>query len=716
MMDTPTFEHMILELKERPTPTPDLKDLISVIHSVLVKDVEEAMTFNNLNDFLKIRLEQSLGVAQSERISKRFTPIYVKALARAKVSEHSNRVDADLVYVLLRALFVYAIMVDSFIKLCGDTNQIYQETARIGRQEFLSRYEVIQGYGLAGCDNIRNPKEAYAVFDIISMDDGATIGLEDWIKYLSKVEISLKTEIGLFLQQENVVSQQVTPTAKQSKVVTIDSLLLNNRIRLKESLETASTKSDRLSQLQSGSSVSPQIQVNFTIGLSSSHELKSFTSALEAYTAKTLPGQKLRLQGFKFADQSGTGRCTLKDLETFIRHALGAKFSSGQSDKLYRIYQPSFSRAFLTTKFMAISSNVDSISITSFRLFIVCLLIYAAMYDSFRLAVREGGDREEIDKIHLDKSTFIRRFEKIKGSGFVGIDNIVDEEAANSIFDIMKSTIDDSVSFIEWVDYVEKAEIRMNTDIGRFLSQKQSSIPGDMSVVVSVATKVTPQKLTKTSDVKPLEIPSLFTVGIAATPNLRDFVETFKAYTDKSIEGQRLRVKEFKEVNSDGSGRCSLADLETFIKRILTTRFESSRTYYLFDLFRPSFARAYVKAQAFNYSKDYVSITEFRVFSVFTCVYASMYDAYSKILIESDWIKAEDFEARFGRLSGYDFSALARICDKDQAKDLFIAMDRSARGYIDFDDFCYCLEKVEISNKTKLGEFFGLQLVSISQK
>jgi hypothetical protein len=330
----------------------------------------------------------------------------------------------------------------------------------------------------------------------------------------------------------------------------------------------------------------------------------------------------------------------------------------------------------------------------------VCLLIYAAIYDAFRLAKIDGGLNEEDDKIHLDKTTFMRRYKKIKGSGFVGLDNIMDDDAANSIFDLMRTTADDAVSFSEWVDYIEKAEIRMNTELGQFISQKQSSAPSDQSVVVTVTTKMNTQKLSRTPNLKPLEIPSIGTVGLAATSNLRDFVETFKPYTEKTLEGQKLRIKEFKQVNTDGSGRCSLADLETFIKRLLSTRFESPRTYYLFDLFRPSFARAYVKAQAFNFAKDNVSITEFRVFSVYTCIYASMFDAFSKVE-ENDLIKAEDFEARFERLHGYDFATLARIQEKDQARDLFSAMDKAARGYVDFDDFCYCLEKVEILKKTK---------------
>jgi hypothetical protein len=575
---------------------------------------------------------------------------------------------------------------------------------------------VVQGYGLIGLDQIRDPSEAGVVFDIMYRNHRDKVSLDEWISYLEKAEKSLKTKFGGILKQTYTAIPPLDSTTTGALVVTMENAtLLNTPSRSKASLENSSMITDIqekvsvASQINSVVSSPSKIQANFTVGVASSRALHRFVSVFEPYTDKTLPGKKLRLQGFKIADQSGTGYCTLEDLEGFIINTLRKKHPVDEWDDLHSIYRPSYARAFTCAKAIDSTLNTDTLSISSFRLFNICLIIYAAMVDALRLVKTGVTVNAEQDDAPLDKNSFVKYFPKVKGCGFVGLDNIADEDAASAIFDLMKTTMNGVVSFSEWADYIEKAEVMMRTQLGQFFAQKSSSTANDMPIVMEVTTKKSPRSLSKTTTLLPLEIPSICIVGVAASSNLRDFVETFKAYTEKTTEGRKLRAKEFKLVNPDGSGRCSLADLETFIKRLLSQRLEPSRVYYLFDLFRPSFARAYIKAKAFNYAKDYVSITEFRVFSVYVCIYASMLDAFSRIG-DNDVISNSEFETNVERFHGYEFVALKRILETKHARELFHVMDRFARGFVDFDDWCYSLEKAEIFHKTKLGEFFSLSL------
>ena len=63
----------------------------------------------------------------------------------------------------------------------------------------------------------------------------------------------------------------------------------------------------------------------------------------------------------------------------------------------------------------------------------------------------------------------------------------------------------------------------------------------------------------------------------------------------------------------------------------------------LFDAFRPCYVRAFHDAKDYKHDSgrkikgtsstqdDYVSVEEFRLFCVYVCIYAAMYDAFAKI-------------------------------------------------------------------------------------
>ena len=112
-----------------------------------------------------------------------------------------------------------------------------------------------------------------------------------------------------------------------------------------------------------------------------------------------------------------------------------------------------------------------------------------------------------------------------------------------------------------------------------------------------------------------------------------------------ATEGAGLRTEGFSLADPNGNGLCSLAELEGFVQKALMMKYpanEEGRD--LFAAFRPCYLRAFTDAKDYKADTgdvmkgtknatddDFVSVEEFRLFCVYVCVYATMFDAFAKI-------------------------------------------------------------------------------------
>jgi len=239
-----------------------------------------------------------------------------------------------------------------------------------------------------------------------------------------------------------------------------------------------------------------------SLGPSATRELKELFTALQPYTEKSGSAQKLRLEGYKVADKNGSGHCSLAELEAFIRHVLEKAYGSPKSDSLFKLFRPSYIRAYTKAKALDRSGNNDYISFAEFRVFNAYVGIYASMLDCFQKIDSSKDERDDNPDRRISMLEFTKRYEKTKGYGFVAFEGIRNTEEAKAVFDVMDTNAGGMVLFDEWCEYLSKAEIRMRTDMGELLegklqlqSQDDKTVISAISFAPSVATRSNPKSL-----------------------------------------------------------------------------------------------------------------------------------------------------------------------------------------------------------------------------
>ena len=107
---------------------------------------------------------------------------------------------------------------------------------------------------------------------------------------------------------------------------------------------------------------------------------------------------------------------------------------------------------------------------------------------------------------------------------------------------------------------------------------------------------------------------------------------------------------------------------------------------------------------------DFVSKGEFRAFNAMLVVYASMYDAFSKIdgggggrIGDDRKIDLSEWMAGYKGVTGYGFVAFQSLSDDESAKAVFAKMDDNGGGVVILEEFCTFLKNAEVSADTEMG-------------
>lgn len=531
---------------------------------------------------------------------------------------------------------------------------------------------------------------------------------------------------------------------------------------------------------------------DFKLGAGASENLQNFVKAIEPYGIKTPEGSALRKAGFSKADSNGTGMASLAELENFIKAALEETYTEENNDEekagdLFRLFRPCFIRAFSLAKNLSkgngkvlagtkSATTDDYISFSEFRVFCVYLTIYAAMYDIFTLVDGENAGVTEEDDSRISLEEFLDRWQTLGGYSFKALEGIDSQESATALFHAIDSNNGDFILFKEWSDYIKDQEIKAKTHIGKLLSgdlqTTKISTPKQAGAVRSPndAKKQSPsvRRVTKVSPEVPKSRVSTATSRMTTTPRtpktpataapaqatnfksqmklsqavdgvyrpynaskeLKDFMRSFQPYTEKSEEAKRLRKLGFRKCDTNGTGECSLAEMDGFILTNLKDDYGPKLGEKLFKTFRPCYIVAFagakhLKSSAKGNDDDYINFAEFRIFNVYLCIYAGMLDAFSTLdgggsgITEDDDRRVEKKEWLKGYLhvktSG--FIGLGKLADKNSAMAAFESMDTNSSGRVLFSDFCHYLSKAEVEEGTKMGFLFsgnGLQLKSLN--
>jgi hypothetical protein len=510
---------------------------------------------------------------------------------------------------------------------------------------------------------------------------------------------------------------------------------------------------------------------DFTLGPGASESLKHFVSAFQAYGVKGPEGSALRKSGFKKADVNGSGMASLAEVENFINFALQeALEDEDEAADLFKLFRSSYITSFNLAKALGKSDGKvlsgaktatadDYISFSEFRMFCVYTTICAAMYDVFTLV--DGGTQgiSEDDDSRISLDEFLGGWQALGGLGFMALQGIDSAEEATAIFKAVDTNDGGFILFKEWATYIKKKEIKSKTHLGTLLS-------GNLKATKIVSSKSSPATSTPRSKTRPVQkkVTPAGSVGSQArsrtsrstgpTPvktgmslpavvdgvykpastskELKEFIKSIQPYTERTTDGKKLRKYGFGKCDMNGSGECSLAEVDGFVLTNLKADYGPKLGDKLFKTFRHAYIVAYNAAKDLKTSSDgtdddYINFSEFRVLNVYLCIYAGMLDAFATVDGGGAGVSKDD-DRRIGKkewMKGYThikatgFLGLSQLHNDDDAAAAFQSMDADDNsGRILFDDFCNYLSAAEVDATTKLGGLFsgnGLRLRALNK-
>ena len=225
----------------------------------------------------------------------------------------------------------------------------------------------------------------------------------------------------------------------------------------------------------------------------------------------------------------------------------------------------------------------------------------------------------------------------------------------------------------------------------------------------------------------------------------KTFEGAFGPLAEQTDAGRAIRAEQWKEADQNGSGSCSLCEIDTWIKtRLVFSRkrinnvnmaklasFRRKSIHKLSDeeqiwlRFRPSYIKAFNDAADVigneNLQNDgLVQKQEFRILCAYLCVYARMYDAFYAcqghtnqtglvpISNEDDAkLTLQEWQAGFKCVRGHGFIGLREAGNTASSNAVFSKMDRRNQGAVLLSEWCTFLKKSEQQHDTELGRLLS---------
>jgi len=214
-------------------------------------------------------------------------------------------------------------------------------------------------------------------------------------------------------------------------------------------------------------------------------------------------------------------------------------------------------------------------------------------------------------------------------------------------------------------------------------------------------------------------------LGNGLSNDALDFVDCFRFMTQKNEHGTQLRVQQWNQADSNGSGLVSLAEADMWVKGILMSKCVEGTGERIWSRYRRCFIHAFKRAKDVTdkteieginaTSDDYVEKKEFRLLIGYLCVYVVMFDAFQLIdggtagIDENDdnRIELDEWLAGYQKVADHSLSGLKDIEDP---KILFSEMDKDGGGMVLLGEWCHYLAAKEVESHTLLGQFLQISI------
>jgi hypothetical protein len=239
----------------------------------------------------------------------------------------------------------------------------------------------------------------------------------------------------------------------------------------------------------------------------------------------------------------------------------------------------------------------------------------------------------------------------------------------------------------------------------------------------------------------------------SCSADFNQFEAIFGLMAEQTPAGRQLRDTQWSNADVNGSGGCSLSEIDAWIKYTIehsrkrvngvnSIKLQSQRRLSiegktaelrLYSLFRPCYRKAFFDAAdaMSDKGKDDSTIqkAEFRFLCAYLCVYARMYDAFCLVQSKSHGdggkgivgagagggetadksMSLPEWQSGYKRVRGHGFVALqaAHVCSRASASVLFAKMDRGGSGAVDFREWCDFLKNSEKQQGTDFGRLLS---------
>jgi len=220
----------------------------------------------------------------------------------------------------------------------------------------------------------------------------------------------------------------------------------------------------------------------------SKSDLKTFVSNFAPLAQPGKAAMAARKQSWMAVDPNGNGLVSLAEFDGWIKKTLlfNASDQAGQdeADRLWKLYRPSYIRAFndakdqkaeRAVKTIGDATTDDYVTRGEFRLAVAYLCLYAAMFDAFNAIDGGSEGTTATDDRRMSLEEFTAALPKLKEAqyGFVALADMVDDAKESSPETVFKSIDADGKGMVllnEWCKFLEAAEIAAGTLAGKMLA------------------------------------------------------------------------------------------------------------------------------------------------------------------------------------------------------------------------------------------------------
>lgn len=212
------------------------------------------------------------------------------------------------------------------------------------------------------------------------------------------------------------------------------------------------------------------------------NDLKAFVSNFAPLARPGKAAVAIRRQTWLAVDPNGNGLVSLAEFDGWIKKTLllQAGTETAEAERLWKLYRPSYIRAFNDAKDLKAdrpikstgdASTDDYVTKGEFRLAVAYLCLYAAMFDAFNAIDGGSAGTTAADDRRMSLEEWTAAYPKIEaaGYGFAALKGVT-AETAKEVFEKMDADKKGMVLLNEFCKYIEQGEIDAKSFAGTLLN------------------------------------------------------------------------------------------------------------------------------------------------------------------------------------------------------------------------------------------------------